>query len=49
MVYVLLGVAFFLIVTPQALLNRCVNKKKKREKLTHRTHRYNIEDLRKMW
>jgi hypothetical protein len=48
-VYLLLGMVFFLLITPQAVFRRLVNKKKKDEGLVCRKHRYSFENLKKMW
>lgn len=48
-VYILLGVVFFLLVTPQAVFRRVVHRGKKEGGLLRVEHMYSIEDLKKLW
>ncbi len=48
-VYLLLGMVFFLLITPQAVLRKLVNKKKKDKGLVCRKHRYSFDDFKKIW
>lgn len=48
-VYVLLSLLFFLLVTPQACFRRYFNKKTKKRGLLYREHKYTCDDLLKPW
>lgn len=48
-VYVLLSLLFFLLITPQALFRRLMNRKIKRKGLVAREYVYGVRDLEKPW
>lgn len=48
-VYLSLSLLFFLLITPQALFKRLMNRKNKRQGLIARKYTYEIGDLEKPW